>query len=344
VTSESATRWFVALSPEGAARAVGEEIIKALSRQTGPDRLKVFDCRTYLKAFSGLLVNADEAMTVDLLNHALIVQCLDFRTTHLLVLPLSPVTLFSLKLLRNQHVITVHWFYEDFRAAKYWKEVAAGYDFFFGIQKGLLVDHCAACGARYAFLPTAAGAGCAPAAPAGGPPAADVAFIGIPSSYRVRVLELLASAGISLAIAGSGWNKYRGGLERYIVTSDWTGAGESASIVSKAIIGLNLSVRDPEGDRENTHISPRAFDVLQAGRSLVTEEVPLIKEVIPDCWYHTFSSPEQAIEVVKSVLSNPAAEAANAKKNRETVTTRHTYEVRVRKIIELINVKKPQAV
>jgi hypothetical protein len=336
VISEPLPRWFVALSPEGAARAVGEAAISALSSRVGPDRLKVFDCRTYLKAFTGLLASPDEAMVVDLLNHALIVQCLDFRATHLLVLPLSPVTLFSLQLLRNQHVTTLHWFYEDFRAASYWKDVVAGYDFFFGIQKGPLVDACSACGARYAFLPTAANPAFTAFAAAGKPPAADVAFIGIPSSYRVRVLELLASAGIRLAIAGSGWNKYRGSLEGHIVKNAWTDAAESATILANATIGLNLSVRDPEGDRENTHVSPRVFDILQAGRALVTEEVPLIHEVIPDCAFRTFSGPEKALDVIKSALSNPVADAANAEKNRAMIRERHTYEIRIRKMIEVI--------
>jgi spore maturation protein CgeB len=333
VTSAQQSRWFVVLSPQGAARAVGEEIIKALLLDVGPERLKVFDCRTYFKAFSGLLVNPEETMVIDLVNHALVIQCLDFRTTHMLVLPLSPVTLFTLQLIRNQHITTIHWFYEDFRQANYWKDVVAGYDYFFGIQKGPLIAQCAVSGARYAFLPTAANSVAAINHPTDRAPRVDAAFIGVPSSYRIRVLEFLASAGIRMAIAGAGWNMYRGNLERYIVNGDWTDASQSADIVSEAVIGLNLSINDPESDRDSVHISPRVFDVLQAGRVLLTEEVPLIHEVLADCRFWTFSCQEQAVEVIGSVLSHPEKERSNVEKNREIVLARHTYANRVREIM-----------
>ena len=329
-------RWFVALSPEGAARAVGKQVIDALSRRTGPEAIKVFDCRTYLKAFSGLLANPEESMVVDLLNHALIVQCLDFRTTHLLVLPLSPITLFTLKLLRNQRVVTIHWFYEDFRQALYWKDVIAGYDYFFAIQKGPIVSACVSNNVRYAFLSTAANSDVAFNLPViGRGSAVDVAFIGIPSPYRIRVLEFLAASGLKLAIAGAGWNHYRGPLDSSIKNGEWTEASQSVKILSDATIGLNLSVSDPEIDRENTHVSPRVFDILYAGRVLVTEEVPLIHETIGQCAFYSFSDQHEALDVITSVISHPESEIGKAIVNREIIRARHTYENRVGEILSL---------
>jgi hypothetical protein len=293
VTAQPDNRWFIVLSPEGAARAVGEDTIKAFLQCAGMNSVKVFDCRTYQKAFSSLLVKPEETMVVDLLNHALIVQCLDFRATHLLVLSLCPVTLFTLNLIKNQHIITMHWFYEDFKRAIYWKEVMAGYNYFFAIQKGPIPGICEANKSHYGFLPTAANSA-APVDQSGGHTSRfDVVFIGIPSPYRIQVLEFLSSAGISLAIAGIGWKRYRGILERFIINGDWTDARQSAEILSNSTIGLNLSVNNPEGDRENIHISPRVFDILQGGCVLVTEEVPLIHDILEGCSFHqrnTFAS------------------------------------------------------
>ena len=274
-------------------------------------------------------------MVVDLLNHTLVVQCLDFTTTRLLVLALCPITLFTLNLLRRLHISTVHWFYEDFRQALYWKEVVAGYDYFFAIQKGPLVSACEAQRARYGFLPTAASPAAAIDRTAGVKSGADVAFIGIPSPYRIGILEFLASKGVRLAIAGSGWNSYRGPLERFIVNGKWASPEQTASILSKAAIGLNLSTMDPKGDRENTHISPRVFDMLQAGCTLITEEVPLIYETLVDCEFYTFLSHKQALDVIKDVLSHPEREKVSTEKNREIIRARHTYENRVREIMEL---------
>ncbi len=338
MTATRPSKWFVIIPPDGAARSVGEEVHRAFTRCIGGESVKAFDCKTYLQAFSGMLKKNDETMVVDLLNHALIVQCLDFKATNLLVLALSPVTLFTLNLLRAQRVTTAHWFYEDFRRALYWKEVLAGYDYFFAIQKGPIEDECIRNGSRYLFLPTAAhphaifeqtGTGSRP-------PGGDVAFVGIPSPYRVRVLEALVSRGISVAVAGVGWNQYQGPLCGSIVKGDWIDAPAAAAIVSDGKIGLNLSVVDPEEDRRNTPISPRVFDILQSGRVLVTESVPLLPVVLPDFSYRTFANQEECCAVIEDVLSHQQRETACLEKNRDLVRTRHRYENRVVEIISRI--------
>jgi hypothetical protein len=334
------SRWFVALSPSGAARAVGVDTIRALSHCAGTDAVKVFDCRTYLNAFSSMLVKPEETMVVDLVNHAFTVQCLEFRTTHLLVLPLCPVTLFTLNLLRDQGIATAHWFYEDFRQALYWKDVLAGYDYFFAIQKGPIPGLCAQTGSKYCFLPTAASS-VSPVDRPGHCTFVDAAFIGVSSPYRIGFLEFMASQGISLAIAGAGWRQYRGSLERFVVNGDWTDAEQSAGILAGARVGLNISTIDPECDRSNAHVSPRVFDVLQAGCALVTEEVPLIHKTIGDCDFKTFTNREQAIAAIRDVLSSQERERDAADKNKAIVTTRHTYENRVMEMMAMMKDASP---
>jgi hypothetical protein len=328
--------WFIVVAPEGAARTLGLEVASAFSAIVTPDRCKIFDCKTYLLAYGSMLRDPDETMTVDLLNQTLVVQCLDFRASHALVLALSPVTLFTLNLLKNQNVQTVHWFYEDFRRAPYWKDVLTGYSRFFAIQKGPVADECARLGVAYSFLPTAAGQKSISKESKNAPISTDASFVGLPSSYRVRVLEYLSSQGISLSIAGQGWDRYRGCLEPCIVRATWTNARESAGIVENSRIGLNLSMSDPQSDRKNTHISPRVFDVMLCGKVLVTEDVPLIHEVLPDCTYYCFSDEFEAARIIKEILFYPEKQLENIEKNRTAIEAGHLYEHRVKKILEIV--------
>src|SRR3954452_21658101 len=120
-------KWILVLPPEGAARQVGEKAWEALCAQLPSGDRKLFDTKTYLDAFDRLLKEPGDNMVVDLANQALIVQAMDFGATHILVVALSPVTRFTVDLLRRRGLTTLHWFIEDFREAKYWKDVLPAY-------------------------------------------------------------------------------------------------------------------------------------------------------------------------------------------------------------------------
>jgi hypothetical protein len=329
-------KWLIVIPPDGAARKVGLEVASAFSAIITANHCKSFDCKTYLLAYASMLRDPDETMTVDLLNQTLVVQCLDFRATHVLVPALCPVTLFTLNLLKNQNILTAHWFYEDFRRASYWKDVVSGYSCFFAIQKGPVERECRRLGVGYEFLPTAASQAAHREVLRQGPAKKDAAFVGLPSSYRVRALEYLLTQGISLSIAGQGWDRYRGILGPSIAHGAWTDAQESASILGSACIGINLSMSDPQSDRENTHISPRVFDIMLGGCVVVTENVPLVHEVLSDFAVHVFSDEIEAARIIKEILSHPEKEMENIEKNRKAVEAGHLYEHRVRRILDRI--------
>jgi hypothetical protein len=324
-------RWFIVLSPDGAARTVSDRVASTFKERFG-DRCKNFTTRGYHDGFARLLKRTDDDMTVDLLNQTLIVSCLDFHATHMLVCALAPVTVFSLNLLRSYGVTTIHWFYEDFRRALYWRDCLPGYDHFCAIQRGPIKEACAAGGTNYHFLPTAG------TVPGGSQQSTDrpvdVAFIGIPSPYRIAVLESLMQAGFSLAVAGEGWRSYRGALDKFIVADKWVDEKESAAILSNAKIGLNLSVEEPR-EREHVHISPRVYDVLACGCVLVTEEVPLAKESLDGCDFRTFTSSEDAGKVVADIRANYKSYAGSIESNRKAVAERHTFKKRVEKLVEI---------
>lgn len=320
-------RWIVTLPPEGAARQVGEETWRALSEVMPDERRKLFDTKAYLAAYDSLLKNPDDDMVVDLLNQSLAVQAFDFEATHVLVLALSPVTAFTSNLLRRRGIVTAHWFYEDFRQAKYWRNVLGSYRHFLAIQRGPVEAACREQGVRYHYLPTAAAGGSAAPTPwrdrTGG-----LVFVGFPSPYRAAVLEALDSAGLPLKVAGSGWEKYRGPLQGRIEAGGWTGPEQARALLDSAKAGLHIPFEDPAVDRDNSHISPRVFDILASGAVLACEDAPLIRETLRGCAWREFRGPAQAVEACRAALAEGLPQAA-LDANRATVLREHSYRRRV---------------
>jgi hypothetical protein len=326
-------RWFFVIPPDGAAKTVAKNISNAFKTIISQESIKIFDTFTYLSAFKTLLRNPDPDTTVDLLNQSLVVSSLDFGTTHILSGALSPLTLFTLNLLRKQGITTVHWFYEDYQKASYWKDVISGYDHFCAIQKGILPSECEKAGSKYHYLPTAT---CCACRIQPSERKFDIAFIGIPSPYRISILEHLACQGFHLLIAGSGWGAYEGILKKSIISNTWVDNEISFSLLNQSKIGLNISIENPSG-RSDVHISPRAFDILASGCILLTEKVPLIADTLPLCKYHTFNSIEDAVIKACKILNDYESECMTAQQNIEIIISQHTYKNRATDILNYVN-------
>jgi hypothetical protein len=333
------SKWFIVLPPAGGARQVAQNAVHAFSKVLPSSDFKVFDSLTYQNAFTKLLKEPLEEMVMDLCNHAIAVQCFDFDATHLLVPALAPVTVFTLNLLRKKHVTTIHWFFEDFKRAVYWQDTIPYYDYFLAIQKDPIPDACKKAGTTYHFLPTAATPGCEEAYLTERPKTIDCAFIGIPTPYRIAMLEFLAANNITLAIGGLGWSKYQGSLKPCIKAGDWIEGRAASDILWSAKIGLNLSAIDPEIDRMSTHISPRVFDIIAHGLALVTEDVPLIRDTLPDIAYHTFTRKEDALSRIKQILTEMDKESGTLISNAQAVAKNHTY---LKRVEEIIAITKPR--
>lgn len=327
-------KWMMVLPPEGAARQVGEKAWEALCAQLPGERRKLFDTKPYLDAFDRLLKTPTDDMVVDLTNQALVVQAMDFAATHILILALSPVTRFTVDLLQRRNIVTLHWFFEDFREAKYWKDVLPAYRHFLGIQRGPLEEACAAAGTHYHYLPTAFIL----------PPRAQVrswndrtegiAFIGFPSKYRVEVLEALLKEGLPLKVAGAGWDKYRGPLEACLTGRGWFGPEEAFKLLETSRIGLHLPSEDPRADRDNCHVSPRIFDILAAGCLLLSEEAPLIRETLKGCGYREFRGPAEAVRAARTALAEGFS-AEVLRDNRAVMLRDHTFARRMADILSI---------
>jgi hypothetical protein len=327
-------KWMVVLPPEGAARQVGEKAWETLGGLLpAPDR-KLFDTKTYLDVFDRLLKDPADNMVVDLANQALIVQAMDFGATHMLVVALSPVTRFTADLLKRRGLRMLHWFIEDYRLAKYWRDVLPGYSDFLAIQRGPVERACAEAGVRYAYVPTAPILRPRESVKSWRERGEIIAFIGFPSKYRVEVLEAMAREGLPLKIAGLGWEKYRGPLEAHLTGRGWFGPEEAFKLLENSRIGIHLPSEDPAADRGDSHVSPRVFDILAAGCLLLCEEAPLIRETLRGCDIREFRGPAEAVRAAKAALQEGVPDGLLAA-NREIALLEHSFPRRMAEILAL---------
>jgi len=332
--------WLFLLPPDGAARQNALYLLNAFQAKTASrHQVHVFDCKKYLAGFDNLLKTPGGDMSVDLLNQSLIVQSLQYKTKRCFIPALCPVTLFTLNLLREQQITTIHWFIEDYKRAAYLRDVLPGYSWLLAVQKGPLPELCRSMNCQFHYLPTAASDYCISLADThrGEKRRADIAFIGFPSPYRTALLEYLLSNKLSLVIAGEGWHSYRGPLRESIVSGAWVDAPRAAQILGSAAAGLNISFDDPFAHPADAQISPRVFDILALSQALVTEDVPLLHETLGDCHYYTFNSREKAVAQAKKIVAETADERVQKKyrENRDVLLQKHTWEKRADDIIAL---------
>lgn len=325
-------KWLVTIPPMGAAREVALSAGRAFSSLGIP--AVTFDYGSYQKLFDEFMPTADDTLRTDIINQSLIVKALDHDAQVLLVNALTPISLFTLHLLRRQGITTVHWFYEDYRRAVYWQEILGGYNIFCAMQRGPLPQACAKTGTHFLFLPPAVEPALARTSPEI-PATVDVAFIGIPSPYRIELLEFLLREGVSLALAGHGWSAYHGPLEASIVHRTWTDRDTANRIYSSARAGLNLSVDRPIPGDQDTHVSPRVYELALAGLPIISENVPLLSESTFGLKVSTFATTNELAALVKFHCAAPARPAtASSDENIRAVTALHTYEQRIRVLVD----------
>lgn len=332
--------WLFLLPIKGASREASLKLYNELEKKLNPSKITIFDTDNYLKAYRSMLKQDDGEVSVDIMNQSIVVSALQHEITHLFVPALAPVTLFTLNLLKKNGIKTIHWFIEDYRRAEYWRSVLPGYSTFIAVQKGTVQDICKELQIQFAFLPTAVSV----------PPLknevklnsvdkkSDCAFIGIPSEYRVHFLEGLYNNGVSLKIAGEGWNRYNGILKDSIVNGNWVNLEESTNIMQQCSTAINLSFASPSIDSSSNQISPRVFDILGAGIPLITEDIPLLYDSVIGYKYWKFKNLKEATDTIKDVItSNVDSLQEDLDKNRSRVQQIDSWEARAKQIIKIVS-------
>lgn len=293
----------------------------------------------YLKKpqFKGKIENQFVELLSDLVLQFVEEQKIDI----LISVAQAPLTPEVLDKCREKGVITVHWFMEDTRRFPAWKDIAKHYDYFFIIQKGeSLVDVQNAGAKRAYYLPLA----CDPE---------------IHKPFSVSPSERL-EFGSNISFVGAGYNNRRLVFSKLIRDdfkiwgSEWPDAVPFSTLVQRSgarvsvqdylkifnssTINLNLHSSqerngiDPTGD----FVNPRTFELAACKAFQLTDKRSLLSELFSHEEIPTFENEKEMKEMIDYYLNHPEERRIFIERAYARVIEEHTYEHRVKKILELV--------
>jgi len=252
--------------------------------------------------------------------------------------PLQPVTL---KNFEQMGIPVAFWFVEDYRLLPYWRDVAAGYSYFFAIQKGDFPAELAKSGVRHqSYLPTAA----APEihAPIGLTAAeheefgSPLSFVG--AGYYNRQSLFRGLIDYPFKIWGSEW-PLELPLSQFIQRKAARIDTETCvKIFNASAINLNLHSSmhlkgvDPEGD----FVNPRTFEIASCNAFQLVDRRSLLPDLFAEDELETFGSLPELRDKIDHFLADPEAGQASAAKSRARVLAEHTYQARMEELLALM--------
>jgi len=286
-----------------------------------------------------------ETMTAylsEFLSETLLARCEVFKPDLVFALAQAPLTERCLTVLREHKVPTAFWFVEDFRFMDYWKKTARHYDYFFTIQKGEFNQELQEAGVHnYHYLPMAA-------FPDEHKPVdlsdeeiqcygSDVSFAG--AGYYNRKDFLKGLLDFDLKIWGTDWDLTSALGNAVQRRGARVSTEEMVNIFNAARININLHSStyhkgiNPFGD----FLNPRTFEIMSCGgfqlvdrRSCLDGMFDEGKEIV------VFDSLDDLREKVRYYLDRPEERQDMAARGRERILQHHTYEHRMREMLEYV--------
>ncbi len=275
---------------------------------------------------------------VSLLGQGIELKAQEFQPDLVLALAQAPLHLRTLGRLEQMEIPTAFWFVEDYRALPYWRELAPGYSYFFGIQRGDFPTQLEQCGVKnYAYLPTAA----APDIHApveltreerdeyGSP----LSFVGAGYHNRERFFRGLTD--FSLKIWGSDWPLTQPLAPFIQRDAAWVDTRSAVKIFNASAVNLNLHSStyhegiDPAGD----FVNPRTFEIAACSALQLVDRRALLPELFSEDELETYGSMEELREKIHRHLADPDARRRVAAKGRARVLAEHTYGARMEELL-----------
>ncbi len=275
---------------------------------------------------------------VSLLGQGIELKATEFQPDLILALAQAPLHHPTLGRLEQSEIPTAFWFVEDYRALPYWRDLAAGYGYFFGIQQGAFLTELQQVGVKnYAYLPTAA----APEIHApvtltqaerdeyGSP----LSFVGAGYHNRERFFRGLTD--YSLKIWGSDWLLTQPLAPCVQRNAAWVDTGSAVKIFNASTINLNLHSStyhdgiNPDGD----FVNPRTFEIASCGALQLVDRRTLLPELFAADELETFGNMEELRGKIDYYLAHPDARQELAAKGRTRVLAEHTYEARMEELL-----------
>ena len=264
-----------------------------------------------------------------------------------LALAQAPLSMPVLEQLRRKKIPTAMWFVENFRHLTYWQQMAAGYDFWFVMQKEACREALIRAGAPHVcYLPLAADPTVhhpfALSQPEQLELGADVSFLGAGYLNRRQLLPGLVDQEWSFKLWGNEWDTpgplasvlQRGGARIDSSTAVKIFNATSVNVNLHSFAGEGL---DPQGDSVN----PRTFELASCGAFQVIDARTLLPELFGESMMAVFSRPEDLVSTVRKYYREPEQRAAMAEQSRSQVLAAHTYEHRMRTFLGEMGVSSP---
>jgi len=277
---------------------------------------------------------------LQLVSQAVLAKAQTFGPDLVLALAQAPLNRQALKKLRQDGTATAMWFVEDHKIFTYWRAFAPFYDHFAVIQKEPFLTELKNQGVGDAFyLPLAAD-------PEFHRPmelnpvqrrkfGSDLSFVG--AGYPNRRLAFRRLLGHNLKIWGSDWE----GDETLWPLVQMAGARISAEDsllvfnASKISINLHSSIQHGVTVTPGDFVNPRTFELAACGAFQIVDRRELLAELFdPDKELATFTDMDGLIQAVEHYQRHPEERQAMAALARERVLREHTYEHRMRFLLE----------
>jgi len=267
-----------------------------------------------------------------------------------LFLAQAPATLPVLEQIKRKKLLTAMWFVENSRHLRYWGQVAAGYDYWFIIQRGDFLDALRHAGAKQVhYLPMAADPELhrplvlSPEEQAEF--GADVAFVGAGYVNRRRLLPRLVGKGWTFKLWGDEWN----GAEDLVPVLQRGGARidteTCVKVFNATAINLNLHSYDGDGlDPQADFVNPRTFELAACGTFQLVDRRALLPELFAPDELVTFSSPDELLAQIETWRHEPDTRAAMARAARRRVLESHTYVHRMKELLACVGLSEPDRV
>jgi spore maturation protein CgeB len=262
----------------------------------------------------------------------------------------APLSLAVLQHLRKKKFLTAMWFVENFRHLTYWQQLAAGYDYWFVIQRTACINALKRAGAgQVHYLPMAAD-------PAVHRPmtlaaderqeyGADVSFVGAGYANRRSLLPQWLSKEWSFKLWGNEWDgatDLSSVLQRNGARID---TDTCVKVFNATAINLNLHSSSSLGlDAHPDFINPRTFELAACGAFQLMDERTLLSEIFTSEEVVRFSRPADVPFLIRTWLKDSAARRVCADAARRRVLREHTYRHRMQDLLAVMGLHQPDRI
>ena len=163
----------------------------------------------------------------------------------------------------------------------------------------------------------------------------DLLFVGNSRKIFRKVIKDLLPTNEDLAIYGNDWGRF---INRKYIKGKYIPYNELRKAYSSCKILLNDHWDDM---REKGFISNRIFDGFAAGAFIISDNIQGAEDLFGESLI-TYNNPDDLIHLIENYLNNEEKRIKKSKNGHNIVLKRHTYQKRVKRILEIINLNLPK--